>query len=372
MPSCRSTSSQSTRVFAPHVILQQNTTRLTMTLSSGQGYTLAAGLTAGDVIRYNPDTLSYVKSQADSEINAEVVGVIEGGITGPFTVVLSGSINYPQEKLTPITNGGDGGIDILFLNDEVAGGLTGTIDVTQSIKIVKPVIQLAKHGEYNGIVVNYIGYKTGSASQAEDAQQFTGSIVFGPPGIASNVYVSLESDQVLDPADNAQIFSFFGTTSGPWLEALTISSGPSLNTSLKTNQAKVYQVKNGITVNNGYVEDIDLVNSILYVRKGGEVSPMDSSLGGIYINGVAYGFSATAVKDFFVPRVNSTAITQNGEALIAYLKITDQANVTLPSDLVANSLTADSLLVVNGIDVKAKLNELEVKINLLNNRVSAF
>lgn len=372
MPSCRSTSSQNTRVFAPHVILQQNTTRLTMTLSPGEGYTLESGLTGGDVVRYNPNTLSYVKSQANSEINAEVVGVIESGITAPYTVVVSGSIKYPQEKLSPIIEGGDSGVDILFLSDTVAGGLTGTIDVTESIKIVKPVMQIAKHGEYNGIVVNYIGYKTGSAAQAEDAPQFTGSIVFGPRGIASNIYIPLETDQVLNPTQNSQIFSFFGTAAGPWLEALIISSGPALNTSLKTNQAKVYQVKNGVTVNNGYVEDIDLVNSILYVRKGGGVAAMDSTLGSVYINGAAYGFSSTGVEDFFVPKVDSSAITQNGEPLIAYLKITDQVNVSLPADLSTNSITANTLLTVNGVDVEAKLNELEVKINLLNSRVSAF
>ncbi len=103
MPSCRSVSSQNTRVFAPHVILQQDTTRLAITLTTGQGYTLASGLTAGDVIRYDPTNKQYLKAQADTEENAEVVGVIESGKTAPYTVVIAGSIAYPSERLTLIT-----------------------------------------------------------------------------------------------------------------------------------------------------------------------------------------------------------------------------------------------------------------------------
>ena len=63
MPSSRSSSSINTRVFAPTTILTQDTRRLAFTIkSSGDGYTMESGITAGDVIRYNPKNNSYVNT----------------------------------------------------------------------------------------------------------------------------------------------------------------------------------------------------------------------------------------------------------------------------------------------------------------------
>lgn len=373
MPSCRSVSSQNTRVFAPHVILQQDTTRLSVTLSSGQGYTLAAGLTAGDVIRYDPINNQYLKAQADVETNAEVLGVIESGKTAPYTVVISGSIKYPTERLSPILDGGDGGKDILFLNDAVAGGLTGTIETGDGIKIVKPVMQLAPHGQYNGVVVNYIGYKTGSAPTTEGLPTPpSGALVFGPEGIGNDVYIPLKEDQYLNPSDSSQAFSFFGTEAGPWLEEITITSGLALTQSLVTNKAQAYQLKNGLKVNAGTIEDVDTINNRLYIRKGAGVGAMDSTLGGVYINGYQYGFSNSEVNEFFVPKVEAPNLTQGGSPLIAYLKTKDTTSVLLPDDISCINLTASDVLTVDSVDVGAKLAELEAKINLLNARIKAF
>ena len=373
MPSCNSVSSQSSRVFAPHVILQQDTTRLAITLKSGEGYTLAAGLTAGDVIRYDPGDLSYKKSKANTDENAEVVGVIESGSPGQYTIIVSGSINYPQARLDAIVDGGpDGKKDILFLDDAVAGGLTGSINVGEGVKIVKPVVQVAPHGQYNAVVVNYIGYKTGTQPTTEGMPSPpTGSVVFAPEGAGNNVYIPLKEDQALSYTDNPDVYAFFGTSYGPWLEKLTISSG-TLTSGLATNQAQAYQLKNGVKVNAGYVESVDTTNNIAYVRKAKNISSMDSTIGGFYINGVGYGYSSTEIQDFFVPKVEAPNITQGGDALVPYLKISDPTSVSLPTDIAANSFTADSTIIVNSVDVGAKLAELEYKINLLNARVSAF
>jgi len=373
MPSCNSASSQSSRVFAPHVILQQDTTRLAITLKSGEGYTLAGGLIAGDVIRYDPGDLSYKKSQANTDENAEVVGVIESGSSSLYTVIVSGSINYPQARLNAIVDGGpDGKKDILFLDDAVAGGLTGSINVGEGVKIVKPVVQVAPHGQYNAVVVNYIGYKTGTQPTAEGMPSPpTGSVVFAPEGAGNDVYIPLDADQTLLYSDNPDVYAFFGTTYGPWLEKLTITSGV-LTAGLATNNAQAYQLKNGVKVNAGYVEIVDTVNNIVYIRKAANISAMNSTIGGFYINGVGYGYSSSEIQDFFVPKVEAPNITQGGDALIPYLKISDPTAVSLPTDIAANSFTADTSIIVDSVDVGAKLAELEYKINLLNARVSAF
>lgn len=373
MPSSSSTSTQFSRLFAPHVILQQDTTRLVINIKSGEGYTLSAGLTLGDVIRYDPTDLAYKKSQADIEENAEVFGVIESGSSSSWEVVVLGSVKYPTTKLNAILDGGAGGKDILFLDESVAGGLTGTINIASGVKIVKPVIQLAPHGIYNGIVVNYIGYKTGNQISGSGQSALVGSIVFGPSGAEAKTYIPLDVDQVLSPTDQPEIYQFFGTTSGPWLEALTITtSSPTLTTGLVSSSAQAYQLKGGAKVNAGIVEDVDLINNIVYVRKQAGVSSMDSTIGNVYINGLAYVFSATTVQDFFVPKVVAPSITQGGEPLVAYLKTTESLSVLIPEGVTLTNLNVTGTSTVAGVNVGTKLAELENKINLLNGRVSAF
>ena len=80
------TTSQNTRIFAPQVYLTQDTTRLMIKLKSGEGYTIPSGLTLGDVIRYDPQTIGYTLSSANNEQNAEVVGVIESISSGEYVL----------------------------------------------------------------------------------------------------------------------------------------------------------------------------------------------------------------------------------------------------------------------------------------------
>lgn len=369
MPSCRSTSNQNTRVFAPHVILQQDTTRLVITLKTGEGYTLAAGLTAGDVIRYDPIDLSYKKSQADTEVNSEVLGVIETGKTPPYDVVVYGSIKYPTERLNTIVDGSDGGIDVLFLDDQVAGGLTGTIDLSTGIKIVKPVVQIAPHGLYNGVVTNYIGYKTGSAPVPGGAMPVppTGGFIIGQPGLDNRYWLDLSQDQMLSASAYPSVYSIYTTQYGPYEELVTISNG-TITTGLVGQQA--YQLTNNIKTLIGTVTGVD-INGTITVKKEANSSFYDATKA-LYVGRTGFGVSGSVVKTFFVPKVVTNA-TQDGEALVPYLKLREDANsISIPSELTINQLTAETTLTVNSVDVGAKLAELESKINQLNARVSAF
>lgn len=367
MPSCRSSSSQNTRVFAPHAIIYQDTTRLAITLNLGQGYTLD-GLTGGDVIRYDPTNQAYKRSQADTEVNAEVLGVIESGITAPHTVVVYGSIKYPTEKLNLITDGSDGGIDVLFLDDQVAGGLTGTIELTQGVKIVKPVMQIAPHGVYNGVVTNYVGYKTGSApQQGGNLAPPDGGVIIGKPGLDNDYWLDLSTDQVLTTADYPNVYSIYTTEYGPYTESISVSSG-TVNTGLVGKQA--YQLTNNVKTLVGTVSDVDLGGTITVEKPAGtDLYDVSKTL---YVERTGFGISNSIVKTFFVPKIVVNA-TQDGEPLTAYIKLYNDTNtVTIPTELTINQLTVETNLTVNSVDVGAKLAELETKINQLNSRVSAF
>lgn len=188
------------RIFSPYVVVGgEEKTRLLFTLKDTEGYTISAGITVGDVIRYSPGNMEYTRSKANSDENAEVVGVVESISGGSYNVVGHGSIKYPAARLNAITQGGVGGIDVLFLDATVDGGLTGTIDISSGEeKLVKPVLQIAPHGEYNARVLNHIGYKTGNKAVLEVGQDIVsiGSILFLP----KQTNTSTPNNYVIAPA----------------------------------------------------------------------------------------------------------------------------------------------------------------------------
>ena len=264
MPSSRSSSSINTRVFAPTTILTQDTRRLAFTIkSSGDGYTMESGITAGDVVRYNPKNNSYVKSKGDNETNAEVVGVVESVAGINFTIVSSGSIAYPTSRLNIILdeNGLTADRDVLFLDPATSGGLTGTIDIptdTTSV-IVKPVIQLAPHSVYNGMVMNYIGYKVGNATAVESAGAPVGSLVYATPTSTSvgEYYKRIDSGLVLEVADYSELYSIYGTAYGTSTVVVVVDSAVGVSSSLIGNPMTQYS--NGSLTTIGTVAAINSV-----------------------------------------------------------------------------------------------------------------
>lgn len=369
MPNPSSTS-QNTRLFAPHVILRQDTTRLALDLKVGQGYTLPA-FTAGDVIRYNPGEASYELSQADTEINAEVVGVVESATASTATVVVSGSIQYPAARLNSILDGGAGDKDILFLDEAVAGGLTGTVDLSSGVKIVKPVLQVAPHGQYNAIVQNYIGYKTGSAAEGDMPAPRIASVVFGKEGLDSDVWLNASTDQLLSATEYPELYETYGTSGGNYRETLTISSGV-LSSGYVGKQA--YQTTSGgAKVRTGTVTAVNTVLNTIEIEKSSSVQMMETGSTIYILGGNPVIASATGVSYFTVPKIQSTEITQSGEALVPYIKLYEPASVKIPSEITVNTLAATTSISVGAIpDLEAKINTLQNQINLLNNRIRAF
>lgn len=177
------------RIFSPYVVIGgEEKRRLLLTLKSSEGYSINSGITLGDVIRYSPSLNGYTLSQANTDENAEVVGIVESISGDAYNIVASGSVKYPVSRLNAIVGGGAGGVDVLFLDEKVAGGLTGTINIDTGEKLVKPVLQVAPHGEYNGIVLNQIGYKTGNRAVLELDKDIlpVGSIIFLDPSVIAD------------------------------------------------------------------------------------------------------------------------------------------------------------------------------------------
>ena len=119
----------------------------------------AAGITAGDVIRYDTVSLEYVRSLASSSsYNAEVFGIVESmDSDSNLNVVTNGSINLPSNHLINFVGSNSGRDDIYFLSDTIPGYLQNS-GPTLSNTIIKPIYQVAPHGEYTGVVKNYLGY----------------------------------------------------------------------------------------------------------------------------------------------------------------------------------------------------------------------
>jgi hypothetical protein len=136
--------------------------RLLVNLPSGS---CTGGVGEGDVIHYDAITLFYKKSIADNPPNSEVFGIVEAlNVDGSVDVVIYGSIALPSEGIEDIpigSTGSGGGSDIYFLSPDTAGKIRNTTP-NELTQIIKPIYQVAPHGVYSGIVMNYIGYKVPS------------------------------------------------------------------------------------------------------------------------------------------------------------------------------------------------------------------
>jgi hypothetical protein len=156
------------------------------------------GVTAGDAIRYDNDINStsyqkYIKAQANTPANCEVIGIVESvtpvnpsdPTTGVVTVIIQGQINYPPTKLVNATHidaeaglsGAAGGQDVYFLSAATAGVLQN-LAPTEPTQVIKPIYQVAPDSPWTGQVVNYIGYQAGGSITGEDTHgMVSGSLI---------------------------------------------------------------------------------------------------------------------------------------------------------------------------------------------------
>lgn len=136
----------------------ENTQFSARTIVKIESNLLDSSIQTGDVIRYDSDTTTYVRSFADRSSNAEVFGILESfNADGSGNVVTNGSITIDSNKLINISGINSGGNDIYFLSGISAGKLQNC-GPTLYGHIIKPVYQIAPHNQYTGIFKNYLGY----------------------------------------------------------------------------------------------------------------------------------------------------------------------------------------------------------------------
>jgi hypothetical protein len=143
----------------------QNTSKLVKT------FAVANSFAVGDVVRYDVGSTSFVKAQADSATNSEVVGVVSEASAGSFSVVYSGEIDLTSVSTLSGFSG-----PVLFLASSVAGGLTSNPPSAIG-SVVKPlVVRNASTNQY--VVTNFLGTQIGGSSTvAIDEIQPVGTIM---------------------------------------------------------------------------------------------------------------------------------------------------------------------------------------------------
>jgi len=192
-------------------------------------------IVAGNVIRYDVDAGKFTQSISNPNYNgtdpadlsfAEVVGIVESisvteGITYA-TVVTHGLINYPNLMSTiagiSATEGGAGGTDIFFLSPDVLGGITYGLTETQGY-IVKPILQVCpvSGGDYNSIVVNYIGYESSLSefAAARSSEISIGEIrVVDSASIVPDGWIDTSSPEFLSITEYPEAYATYGNSYG--------------------------------------------------------------------------------------------------------------------------------------------------------------
>jgi hypothetical protein len=206
--------------------------RILVGISAGN---YSAGITAGDVIRWDTVSQQYEKSKANSSTNAEVFGIVESADGSGLNVVIMGSINLVNDKI--INRSDDGVNDIYFLSANNLGFLEN-IGPTFAGHVIKPIYQVAPHGNFTGVVRNYLGYKTTtgfntntdvSAEIISFSDDMTKMISFNPTSKIMYVDTLLYSS---DTFDRTNVKSFN-------LTDVSIAAQVAINYSLNTDDCKV-------------------------------------------------------------------------------------------------------------------------------------
>lgn len=372
MSTNRSSSNQNTRVFSPTVIVQQPTSRMSVILdgSGSGGYSVDSGVTGGDCIRYDYSNSQYIKSQADLDENAEVFGVVESKSGNKYTVVVYGSIKYPPERLNKLTDPvylasiEDEDLDVLFLDPSNPGGLTAQIFIPTgaSSAIVKPVLQLAPHNNYDGIVVNYLGYKIGNSVSVNLGQENIGNITQSSTPLGEN-YIDLSVPNLLDVTQNQILFDQFGVKSGIHYVDLTM-----LSSYLVSN------IQNGAIVTQSSPAGNGAIGQVI-AKNGNVVTISRTSSSQQIYNGYCvigtnnFQIINNTITKFSTP-VRPAETLSDGTQIKYWLNTVPTERAVVPNELKISKLTVTAgISLGNIVDVEAKINQLTSDIAQIKTRI---
>lgn len=387
MSSCTNSSNIKSTILTQIIRQESDGKRISFKISPSE-VAIAAGVTVGSVVRYDALNDRYDLSKADSPTTAEVVGIVEREDNGVFTVVASGLIIYPNlssvinsytggcSPLDGGTAGGSGGNDIFFLSDGCAGALQ-LIEPTVTGRIVKPVMQRVKVGpsgpnQYNGIVLNYIGYEVSEiATSSSDNLQNPGEVSFLREFTSPiEGYIRVDEQQLLDTTSNSELYNVFKTDYGVYEETVTISNPPGNMAALT---GTVTQRAGSVPLSTGTIVNTNQNNKTITIRKSNSQIKTDISKL-IYIGNVPYNASSSSVSAFTVPSVPTQTIkyTVSGvtteETLIPYMRSkTSITSVSIPKKLNIDEISSDKIT-TGGHIVGTKLSDLDSRLSALERR----
>jgi hypothetical protein len=190
-------------------------------------------LNVGNVVRYNSGTSLYVLAQADSEANAEVVGIVSNDVSANvFTLLSSGYLT----SLSGLTAG-----SVHYLSETVAGELTTSEPVLLN-SINKPL--LIADSTTSGFFFNWRGVANTDPSvgysNAFTSASITAGILTIDHNLGSKYCVPIiwdNNSKVISPDDYTAVtanqmtidLTSFGTITGTWYITI-LSAGATFNT----------------------------------------------------------------------------------------------------------------------------------------------
>lgn len=344
---------------------------------------ISAGVTVGSVIRYDVSTNSYVPSIANSPDSSEVIGVVESIQNSVYTVVASGLIKYPN--ITNVINrygvgctvsdggtgGGEGGPDIFFLSNYCDGKMQ-LLEPTVRGHVVKPVMQRVAVGEYNGIILNYIGYEVSNDATSDVTSVApAGTVYYSNQTGDIEGFIDVSSARMEKTSDYPELFDIFDKNYGKYRETIGITS-PSVNLTTLINSEVTQKTPFNTSDSIGKVISGDSSNNTIVVEKESNQSKTDISKK-LSIGNLKFTPVSSSVTSFTVPSVPKQTIKYNGVTevdLVPYMRTTkDITSVFLPQEVLLTKLTCDNIK-TDGITVGTKLQNLENRIKILEQRLS--
>ena len=291
-------------------------------------------IVAGNVIRYDVDAGKFTQSIAnpnylalDDLSLAEVVGIVESislteGITYA-TVVTHGLINYPNLMSTiagiSATSGGDGGTDIFFLSPDVPGGITYGL-IEDNGYIVKPILQVCpiSSGDFNSIVVNYIGYESSSSANAQlrSSEVSIGEIrIVDVDSVVPDGWVDTSSPKFLSITEYPEAYATYGNSYGT-LEKLYVNGSFSFVDALAQKSIRPInpQTNKGIGLYSSIVSVDTTDNSIIVEHTDANPTLWKSNYTAYQISESVLGLSKVAVTSGAVTEFKTPQIQTNIQA----------------------------------------------------------
>lgn len=388
MPSCTNSSNIQSSLVTQVIREEANGKRVAFNISSGDAG-ISSGVTLGSVIRYDVPSDMYVPSRADDPATAEVIGIVESvqTISGSpvYTVVASGLVKYPDINSVINryasgcttddggTGGDDGGPDIFFLSDYCYGKLQ-LLEPTTSGHIVKPVMQRVAVGEYNGIVLNYIGYEVADAATSDLTNIMPASAVYyAQKDLVMEGFIDASTAQVLNAQQYSELYDVFGISYGTYEETITLVN-PGINLNSLIDSEATQKTAYNTNYNVGEIVLSNQTNNSITIRKE-STQPKTDLTKKIVVGTLRFTPSNSSITAFTVPAVPKQTVSYTASSgsrdveLTPYMRVKkDVTSVFVPDIVELSKLVCDNIT-TNGITVGTKLSNLESRLQAVERRL---